>query len=268
VTEPPVPHRFELQFDVPGTPADVWQAIATAEGISAWMLPTKLEPRVGGPVMFDMGPEATSHGHVTAYEPERRFAYDEDWAALVGQDSSTVTPLATEFLIEARSGGTCTVRVVTSAYGTGAEWESEFFGDMAAGWAPTLDNLRIYLTHFPGQEATTFQVAATTAGSAAEALDAVRHALGVTGGGGAAVDANGVTGAVERDGEHSVLVRAHAPVPAMLSFVAFGQPTGTTLMLQGYLFGNGRADGIADGDRDRWQRWLDQTAAAAVPSEP
>ena len=71
-----------------------------------------------------------------------------------GHAGADVTPLATEFLVEARSGGTCVVRVVSSAYGTGADWENEFWGEMDTGWAPMLDNLRIYLTHFAGQRAT------------------------------------------------------------------------------------------------------------------
>ena len=41
-----------------------------------------------------------------------------------------VTPLATEFLVEAQSGGTCVLRVVSSAFGTGADWEQEFFDEM------------------------------------------------------------------------------------------------------------------------------------------
>ena len=48
MTTPNIPHRFEFEVEVPGTPEQVWQAIATAEGISSWMMPTELEPRVGG----------------------------------------------------------------------------------------------------------------------------------------------------------------------------------------------------------------------------
>jgi hypothetical protein len=33
------------------------------------------------------------------------------------------------------------IRVVTSAYGSGADWENEFFAEMVAGWAAMLDNL-------------------------------------------------------------------------------------------------------------------------------
>ena len=55
-----------------------------ANGISAWLLPTDLEPRVGGAVEFHMGDDS-SKGTVTGYDPPRRIAYEEpDWAALVG----------------------------------------------------------------------------------------------------------------------------------------------------------------------------------------
>jgi hypothetical protein len=57
------------------------------------------------------------------------------------RDLSSGTPIATEFLIESASGGSCVIRVVTSAYGSGADWENEFFAEMVAGWGAMLDNL-------------------------------------------------------------------------------------------------------------------------------
>jgi hypothetical protein len=37
------------------------------------------------------------------------------------------------------------IRVVSSAYGSGADWENEFFDEMIDGWVAMLDNLA---THF------------------------------------------------------------------------------------------------------------------------
>ena len=197
MTTPDTPYRFELELTVSATPEQVWDAIASADGISAWMLPTELDPREGGAVKFHMGPDGASEGTVTAFEPTRRIAYEEDWATLVGHAGADVTPLVTEFLVEARSGGTCVVRVVSSAYGTGADWENEFWGEMETGWAPMLDNLRIYLTHFAGQRATATTSTATFAVTPVEAIDRVRAALGV-GTAGDHIDAAGVDGVVER----------------------------------------------------------------------
>ena len=61
-TTPNVPYRLEFSVEVPGTPEQVWQAIATAKGMSAWFLPTEMEEREGGSLHFTMGPEMGSDG--------------------------------------------------------------------------------------------------------------------------------------------------------------------------------------------------------------
>src|SRR5262245_15988480 len=137
-------HRMERTYEVAATPEQVWDAIATANGISAWMVPTRLDPQTGGEVSFDLG-SFRSHGIVTDYTPPRRFAYVEPWPPIGDHDWSSVTPLATEFLVEAESGGSCVIRVVSSAYGTGAEWEKEYFDEMIEGWVEMLDNLATHL---------------------------------------------------------------------------------------------------------------------------
>lgn len=38
----------EAQVDVPGTPEDIWSAIATGLGISQWFVPSEVEGRIGG----------------------------------------------------------------------------------------------------------------------------------------------------------------------------------------------------------------------------
>lgn len=144
-----VEHRMERTYEVAATPDQVWDAIATADGISAWMVPTRLDPHVGGAVSFDVG-KFWSHGIVTDYTPGKRFAYAEPWPNQTGMptaehDLSSLSPIATEFLVESASGGTCVIRVVTSAYGSGADWENEFFDEMIAGVIPMLDNLATHL---------------------------------------------------------------------------------------------------------------------------
>jgi uncharacterized protein YndB with AHSA1/START domain len=165
---------MERTYEVAAAPEQVWHAIATADGISAWMVPTRLDPRIGGEVSFDLG-EVTSTGVVTDYTPNRRFAYEEPWPIAdqvevgvgaaapmpaemvewfdtigvplseVYRDLRSVSPIATEFLIESASGGACVIRVVTSAYGSGADWENEFFAEMVAGWGAMLDGLATHL---------------------------------------------------------------------------------------------------------------------------
>ncbi len=158
-----VEHRMERTYEVASTPEQVWDAIATAEGISSWMVPTRLDPQIGGEVSFDLG-DFSSKGVVTGYAPNHRFAYEEPWPmadkvedlpaqmvewfdalgvplSQVYEDRSSITPLATEFLIESTSGGSCVIRVVSNSYGRGSDWENEFFAEMVAGWGEMLDKL-------------------------------------------------------------------------------------------------------------------------------
>jgi uncharacterized protein YndB with AHSA1/START domain len=267
MTKHPVSHRFELELEVPGSPEQVWRAIASADGVTAWMLPTELDARLGGALTVHMGPELSSHGRVTAFEPERRLAYEEDWATLCGHPGADVTPLLTEFVVEARSGGTCVVRVVTSAFGTGADWEHEFWDDMASGWAPVLDNLRVYLTHFPDQHATSLSAATTFPGTPPEtAIAAVRRDLAVDAVGDP-VSARGVTGRLERMIDHHLLVRLERPVPGLLSLFAFGSDGGSAVDLRGYLFSDA-APGYVEREQPAWQAWLDELAADVATARP
>jgi uncharacterized protein YndB with AHSA1/START domain len=262
MTTPNVPHRFEMELTVPGTPAQVWQAIATAEGLTAWMMPSEFDGRLDGELTFHMGPnpEDTSRGRITAFESERRVAYEEYWDALVGREGAEVTPLVTEFVIEPASGGNCVVRVVTSAFGTGADWENEFFEDMTRGWAPILDNLRIYLEAFPGQRAATMWAGTTMTGLTAEAaMDAVRDSMG----GVAVGDAVAVLdtkGHIERSLERHFLLRLDDPVEGLLNFFAFGNDEGCGVSVQGHVFSEG-ADSYVEREQPRWQAWLDEVAA-------
>jgi uncharacterized protein YndB with AHSA1/START domain len=253
---PDVPHRMEMSFELPGTPEQVWRAIATGEGISSWFLPTDLEEREGGAIVTHMGDEGSSPGTVTGWEPPRRLAYEEpEWDELVGHKGAPVTPLATEFLVEARSGGTCVVRVVSSAFGTGAEWEQEFFEEMERSWAPFFDHLRLYLAHFPGQRATPLSADADVPGSREEANTAMLQALGVTEAG-QAVEALGVTARVERVGDVELLLHVTGPVPGYMAFYAYDKGEGmATARIAGYFF-SGDAPGFVEQAGPEWQAWL------------
>ena len=47
---PESPRSIELEVEVVGTPEQVWEAIATARGISSWYVPHTMEEREGGVV--------------------------------------------------------------------------------------------------------------------------------------------------------------------------------------------------------------------------
>lgn len=257
--KPDVPLRLEMTFELPGTPERLWDAIATARGINAWFTPTDLEEREGGAIVFHMG-EESSPGTVTGWDPPLRFAIEEpEWAALAGHAGESATPLATEFLIEARSGGTCVLRVVSSAFGTGADWEQEFFEEMEKGWRPFFDRLRLYLAHFPGQRATPLDVSHTVKGRAGPVFAAMRQSLGLAEVG-QSVDARGLAGIVERIGAEDALLRVTDPVPGFLAVAAWDSSEDeASAVVQAQLFSDD-APAVVERERPGWQAWLETLA--------
>ena len=118
---------IDLSVEVPGTPEEVWAAIATGPGISSWFVPCALDGRVGGEVAMDFGSYGKDTARVTSWEPPRRVVFEG------GNERS----LAYEWLVEARDGGTCVVRLVNSGFGDGSEWDGDYDGGplrAGAGW--------------------------------------------------------------------------------------------------------------------------------------
>ncbi len=147
------------------------------------------------------------------------------------------------------------MRVTSSGFGTGAAWESEFWDDMGANWMPFFDNLRLYLSHFPGQEATQLEVTASHPGDADAVWSTLRDALGL-GEEGATVQVRGATGTVERVGQRQTLIRLTAPVPGILSIFAYGPGDAkATAGIRAYLFSADAADYVRR-EEPAWQAWL------------
>jgi uncharacterized protein YndB with AHSA1/START domain len=102
--------RFvEAEVEVPGSPEDVWRAIATGKGISSWFVPSKVEEREGGTTVTSFGPGMDAVAKITHWNPPKSFT------AEAADESLSV---ATEWTVEARAGGTCVVRVVHRPWAT------------------------------------------------------------------------------------------------------------------------------------------------------
>jgi uncharacterized protein YndB with AHSA1/START domain len=142
--EPAAEQRvIDLSVEVPGTPEQVWEAIATGPGITSWFVPHDVEEHEGGTVRMDFGPGfGEAFARVAAWEPPHRVVF-------TGEGERA---LAYEWLVEARDGGTCLVRLVNSGFGPGEDWDAEYDG-LSSGWRIFLQNLRLHLTHFRGQPA-------------------------------------------------------------------------------------------------------------------
>ena len=166
----------EIEIELPGTPEEVWQAIATGPGISSWFVPTEFEEQNGKPVAmkFNYGPGTEPRSKVTAYDPPRKFATEADgW--MPGSPS-----VADEWTIQARGGGTCILRIVQSLFASTDDWDNQLESAKGA-LSACLRTLQIYLTHFRGQRSAIMQFMAPVAGTVAEAWATLTAALGLNG---------------------------------------------------------------------------------------
>ncbi|WP_170980966.1 SRPBCC domain-containing protein [Mycolicibacterium sp. CR10] len=250
----------ELEFLVPGTPEQVWQAIATGPGMSAWFTPTTVDERVGGAVEFDFGEgTGTSRGVVTEWQPPVRFGYEEhDW-------SGEAPPVATEVVVTSRSGDRCVVRMVHSLFTDRDDWDDELEG-FETGWPGFFAVLRLYLAHFPGQPAANVRVMTVHSAGTDQAWSTLAYALGVAG-----VDVGtvcearpgpprlrGVLERVHQDAQsREVLLRLTDPVPGVAAIGSFTMGDQARVMVSIYFYGAAAGD-TAAAELPKWQAWMAQ----------
>jgi uncharacterized protein YndB with AHSA1/START domain len=263
--------EITVEVEVPGTPEQVWEAIATGPGISAWFVNAELD---GGRMTQHHGGGFDTTSEITAYEPPRRFAYADDFQPTEDAEPSRV---ATEFLVEARSGGTCVVRVVQNGFGTGDAWERAI-ESFESGWAGALDDLRLYLTHFAGRPVAAFAIGRPLEVAREQAWPVLREALGLpkeiaAGDRVATRGAPPFAGTVARTSPGLSLV-LDEPRPGLGFLGAGGPGDQPTAFVRGRFFGDGAAAVAARAEQE-WEEWLSRLqparrdpAAAPGPAAP
>lgn len=260
----------QAEVEVPGTPEEVWEAIATGPGITSWFVPSRVDGRVGGDVVCSFGPGMDSRSAISVWDPPRRFVADSRDGA--GPDDPGV---ATEWIVEARGGGTCVVRVVHSWFMDGDDWDAQFEGH-AHGWAAFFRVLRLYLSAFRGERGVPVQVMGIARPPREAAWQAWMGPLGLLG---ASVgdtvrtpaDAPPLAGTVEWAGQpawpEELLLRLDAPAPGIAHLVPHAMGGQVYLTLRLYLFGERASPAAADAEA-AWQAWFGKHfAPAAAPAE-
>jgi len=254
---------ISVEVEVPGTPEEVWDAIATGPGISKWFVPAQVEPRVGGKIVLNFGPGMDSESEVTAWDAPHRFSATSQG---LGPDAPE---MATEWTVEAHAGGTCTVRVVHSLFADTDEWDNQL-GQVESGWPSFFVVLRMYLSHYRGQPGAHFQVMAPVAGTTIEGWRAVMGKLGLpTLAAGAKIQSQAGTaplaGVVEKVGPEShpnqAIVRLDEPSPGAAVLSTCGMGKDTFFVGSFYFFGPKATEGLKA--EKEWQDWLGKSAAAS-----
>jgi uncharacterized protein YndB with AHSA1/START domain len=253
----------QVEVEVSGTPEQVWQAIATGPGISSWFVPTTVEERVGGAFTADFGMGMESTSTITEWDPPRSFTKDGDGM------SPDAPPVATEWIVEAKSGGKCVVRVVHSWFASTDEWDGQWEA-VEQGWNAFFSILRLALEHFPGQPSAAFDASGISNVGVIESWAALTSPLGLkdaavgqtvrSGAGSPAL-----SGKVEIDDESDekqFMLLVSEPGTGVCHVSAMSMGEQTYLSVRFYLFGE-RAATVAAQAGPEWGKWF----AGAFPME-
>lgn len=257
--EPSGRRSVQIEVEVPGTPEEVWQAIATGPGISSWFVPAEFAERDGKPVemKLNFGPGMEPRSKVTAWDPPRLFATEADgW--MPGSPA-----IANEWTIEARAGGTCILRIVHSLFASTDDWDNQLEGTKS-GWSGFFRTLRIYLRHFRGQRSTLMQFVVPVMGTEAEAWESLTTAVGVKGvsvgqrwTAPAGVPAFSGVAEYYSENPYDALLRVDKPGPGVAALGAFNCGGQSMVAVNFYLYGDQAAETVAR-ETPLWQAWFQQ----------
>jgi uncharacterized protein YndB with AHSA1/START domain len=255
----------EMEVLVPGTPEQVWHAMATGAGNAAWFVKGEIEPRAGGRFQLDFGEGVTTTGDVVQWQPPHTFAYVErEWAA-------GAPAVATEITITARSGRECVVRMVHSLFTSSDDWDDQVEG-FESGWPGFFAVLRVYLANFAGARAASFIAMTPSSEDSLAAWLQLGEALGLTGASvgerrTSSADAELWSGIVEHVHQDAtqrwVVLRLDAPTAGVAlvgtsNSNAFSGTDGTSVSLCRYFYGD-HAETLAAEREPVWRKWLNET---------
>jgi len=248
---------IQVEVEVPGTPEEVWRAIATGPGVSSWFVPTTCEEKVGGQVVSNFGPGMDCPAKITAWQPPKRFAAEGDMG---GPGSPT---MATEWSVEARAGGVCLVRVVHSLFADTDDWDNQLKGT-EEGWPTYFKILRMYLTHYKGMPCSAMQLVGFSSEPEAKAWEKAGGSLGLMKlaegqSWSAPAGVPSMKGVVDSTGKgmhaNTVLIRLSEPAPGTAYIGAFSCGGMVMVCVSVYLYGDKAKPAIAR-DEPEWQKWI------------
>lgn len=250
------PLVIELSVNVAGSLGEVWRAVASGPGISAWYVPHAVEERTGGAATasFGPGPEMQVPGRVALWDPPRRVVFD---------GGPGVEGLEFDWSVAAAAGGSCSVRLRNSGFTSDPEGRAHRDA-LAAGWELFLLNLQLHRAHFPGQEASASLPMATWAMSRDDAWVRLTSALGIP----RAPEVgdrlemglpNGaeLAGVVVDTAAWRVVLLLDRPAPGTGFIAVEGSDAEVSVSVWTYLYGDEREE-IAEVSDRQWRRWLEE----------
>lgn len=121
----------------------VWKALTDAEELMRWFpLEASVKPGPNGEIRMRWGDAFGDVSRIEVWEEERHLR--------IAFPSEGPGPLVTDYYLRA-AGGNTVLRVVTSGFGTGDEWDRQYEG-VSFGWDFELRGLQHYLERHRGRD--------------------------------------------------------------------------------------------------------------------
>jgi uncharacterized protein YndB with AHSA1/START domain len=137
------PDRIERSVDLAHPPSEVWAALTTADGLSAWFGDqARIEPHPGGAGRMTFASGVNVEMRVHRAEEPRVFAFTWQIPDLPDDDPRRTY---VEFTLEARSGGTRLQVVETGFAQLPEDIRRRTHDSHVQGWAHELGELADYL---------------------------------------------------------------------------------------------------------------------------
>lgn len=257
--EPSGRRSIQVEVEVPGTPEEVWRAIATGPGISAWFVPTRSEERQGGQQVCNFGPGMDCPSTITTWQPPKLFIAEGEMG---GPGSPKV---ATEWSVEARAGGKCLVRVVHSLFASTDDWDNQLDG-LEQGWPTYFRILRMYLERYKGMPCSAMHFTGFSSESASAAWEKAGGALGLlkvsegktwSAPGGLPAMAGVVDSLGKGSHKTTVLLRLDTPAPGSAYIGAFACGGMVMVCMSVYLYGE-KAKAAVEREEPAWKKWMSE----------
>jgi hypothetical protein len=199
-----------------------------------------------------------SVARVTGWEPPRRFSAESPNLA------PGAPPIATEWIVEARSGGTCVVRVVHSLFASTEDWDDQL-ESAEGGWPWFFEILRLNLGRFAGQPCSAFRSIGAAAAPADAAWAAFSSALGLEGvvegqrasASGGATPLRGTVARAGRGGENLALLLGLEEPAGIASLFALPMGAQVLLVVDFFFYGDG-ASAVAARVEPLWAAWMNE----------
>jgi uncharacterized protein YndB with AHSA1/START domain len=250
---------IQVEAEVPGTPEEVWRAIATGPGISSWFVPAKVEEREGGSMSLTFGPGMDLPATITAWEPPHRMVAD---SPIGGPDTPV---MATEWIVESKGGGTCIVRVVHSLFASTDDWDDQLEGT-ENGWPGWFRILRLVLTHFRGQTSSSIFLMSFTSKSVDETWQTTVDSLGFAEmkegsrltTGNSAPKLQGTVDRIVEKPYRAFILLLEKPAPGIVFLAAHKMGEQVCIFLRVFFYGEHPEQTVTETE-PAWETWLNQT---------